>query len=194
MRCRFRAAIRESDVLHSERWQAPASSTCLKPSRGGAAKSSPVHPFLAVCPRQDISEIFLKEQKFESEVLGVIEAGHDEAGARKRRVCGYEASSGMWTHDNTIKQSFVMKSKQSFVMKFKSRHDHFSVGAVAPEESRFEKFETGFFFETSAYAHLSRKLQKIFPLPPECSEPEDVRILLITIQEKLSKFPVPGEG
>ena len=194
MRCRFRAAIRESDVLHSERWQVPASSTCLKPSRDGAAKPSPVHPFLAVCPGQDISEIFLKEQKFESEVLDIIEAVYGEAEARKRRVCGYEASSGMWTHDDTIKQSFVMKSKQSFVMKSKSRHDHFSVGAVAPEESRFEKFETGFFFETFAYAHLSRKLQKIFPLPPECSEPEDVRILLSTIQEKLSKFPVPGEG
>jgi hypothetical protein len=65
---------------------------------------------------------------------------------------------------------------------------------VAPGESRFEKFETGLFFETSAYAHFGRKLQKIFPVPPESSEPKDVRVLLSRIQAKLNKFPVPGES
>jgi hypothetical protein len=85
-------------------------------------------------------------------------------------------------------------AKQSFVMKSTSNSNRFQSGAVAPGESRFEKFETGLFFETSAYAHFGRKLQKIFPVPPESSEPKDVRVLLRRIQAKLNKFPVPGES
>jgi hypothetical protein len=67
-------------------------------------------------------------------------------------------------------------------MKPASRNNHFRAGGVAPGESRFEKFETGFLFEAT------------FPVPPESSEPEDVRVLLTEIQAKLNNFPVPGEG
>jgi hypothetical protein len=76
-------------------------------------------------------------------------------------------------------------------MKSASKNNHFRGGTVAPGESRFEKFETGLFCESAAFAHFGRKLQKIFPVPPENSEPEDVRVLLSKIQAKLNKFPVP---
>ena len=79
-------------------------------------------------------------------------------------------------------------------MKPASKNSHFRAGTVAPGESRFEKFETGFLYEASTYAPFGRKLQKIFPLPPESSEPEDVRVLLSEIQAKLNNFPVPEEG
>lgn len=67
-------------------------------------------------------------------------------------------------------------------------------GALAPGESRFEKPEVGSFRETTACAHFGRKLQKIFPLPSNSSEPENVRILLLKIQAKLDKPPIPGDG
>jgi hypothetical protein len=104
----------------------------------------------------------------------------------KQRNCSRKASSGARIPGNTIKQSFVMKPA--------SRNNHFRAGGVAPGESRFEKFETGFLFEASAHAPFGRKLQKTFPVPPESSEPEDVRVLLSEIQAKLNNFPVPGEG
>ena len=73
------------------------------------------------------------------------------------------------------------------------KNDHFPDGALALNESKFEKPETGPFCETAVCAHFGRRLQKIFPLPPHSSEPEIVRILLRKIQAKLDKPPVPGE-
>ena len=75
-------------------------------------------------------------------------------------------------------------------MKSISQNVHLPSGTVAPEESRFEKLETGPFFDTGACAHFRRKLQKIFPLPPENSEPEDLRVLVNKIQAKLNSSAV----
>ncbi len=63
------------------------------------------------------------------------------------------------------------------------------------KESRFETFDLEPFLkpEPVACAQFRRNLQKIFPLPPENSEPEDVRVLLKKIQAKLSGCPVPGD-
>jgi hypothetical protein len=73
-------------------------------------------------------------------------------------------------------------------------NDRFQRGALAPDESKFEKLEFGPFRETAVCAHFGWKLQKIFPLPPGSSEPENVRILLRKIHAKLDNPPVPGEG
>jgi hypothetical protein len=73
-------------------------------------------------------------------------------------------------------------------------NDRFQRGALAPDESKFEKLEIGPFRETAVCAHFGWKLQKIFPLPPGSSEPENVRILLRRIQAKLDTPPVPGGG
>jgi len=72
--------------------------------------------------------------------------------------------------------------------------NRFQGGALAPGESKFEKLEIGPFRETAARAQFVRKLQQIFPLPPNSSEPENVRALLRKIQAKLDKPPVPGDG
>jgi len=64
-------------------------------------------------------------------------------------------------------------------------NDRFQGDALAPDESKFEKPEIGPFGETVVRAHFARKLQKIFPLPPYSSEPENVRILLRKIQAML---------
>ena len=64
---------------------------------------------------------------------------------------------------------------------------------MAPDESKFENPLIGFFPETTVRAHFGRKLQKIFPLPCNSSEPENVRILLRKIQAKLDNSPVPGD-
>ncbi|MDQ6702902.1 MAG: hypothetical protein M3Z96_07275 [Pseudomonadota bacterium] len=77
-------------------------------------------------------------------------------------------------------------------MKLTPENDRFQGGALAPDESKFEKFEIGPFRDTAVCAHFGRKLQKIFPLPSGSSEPENVRILLRKIQAKLDKPPVPG--
>jgi hypothetical protein len=66
--------------------------------------------------------------------------------------------------------------------------DQFTGGA-SPDESKFEKPEVG---ESVARSHFARKLQKVFPLPPYRSEPDDIRILLRKIQAKFDKPPVPG--
>ncbi|MGH9676204.1 MAG: hypothetical protein ACRD36_03805 [Candidatus Acidiferrum sp.] len=79
-------------------------------------------------------------------------------------------------------------------MKLTPEYDCFQGGALAPDESKFEKPEIWPFRETMVRAHFGRKLQKIFPLPSSSSEPEDVRILLLKIQAKLDKPPVPGNG
>jgi hypothetical protein len=70
-------------------------------------------------------------------------------------------------------------------MKLAPENDTFRGGALAPVESKFEKPEIGSFRETTVCAHFGRKLQKIFPLPLNSSEPENVRILLRKIQTKL---------
>lgn len=72
-------------------------------------------------------------------------------------------------------------------------YHRFQDGALAPDESRFEKLEIGPLPETAVCAHFSRKLQKIFPLPSGSSEPENVRLLLRKIRAKLDKLPVPGD-
>ena len=70
-------------------------------------------------------------------------------------------------------------------MKLAPENVTFRGGALAPDESKFEKPEIGSFRETTVCAHFGRKLQKIFPLPLNSSEPENVRILLRKIQAKL---------
>jgi hypothetical protein len=72
-------------------------------------------------------------------------------------------------------------------MKSKLKRDRFLGGAMGPGESRFETFEPGPVLERASYAHLGHKLRMLFPLPPESTEPEDVRVLLSEIQAKLSK-------
>jgi hypothetical protein len=81
-----------------------------------------------------------------------------------------------------------------FGMKLTPKNDRFQGDALAPNESKFEKPEIGPFRETAVCAHFGRKLQKIFPLPSNSSEPENVRILLRKIQAKLDKPPVAGDG
>jgi hypothetical protein len=81
-----------------------------------------------------------------------------------------------------------------FGMKFMVENDCFQGGALAPDESKFEKAEIGSLRETKVCAHFGRKLQKIFPLPSNSSEPENVRILLRKIQAKLDKLLVPEDG
>ena len=64
---------------------------------------------------------------------------------------------------------------------------------MGPGQSRFETFEHGPILERASYAHFGRKLRMIFPLPPESSQPEEVRILLSEIQARLSKVS-PGDS
>jgi hypothetical protein len=54
-------------------------------------------------------------------------------------------------------------------------------------ESRFEKADIGPFAEPSIQAHFGRTLKKLFPLPREHSEPNEMHILLQKIQAKLGK-------
>ena len=77
-------------------------------------------------------------------------------------------------------------------MKLTPENVCFQGGALAPDESKFEKPEIGF-RDATVCAHFGRKLQKIFPLPCNNSEPDNVRILLLKIQAKLDKLPVPGD-
>ena len=79
-------------------------------------------------------------------------------------------------------------------MKLTPENNRFQGDALAPDESKFEKPETWPFRETTVCAHFGRKLQKIFPLPSNSSEPENVRILLRKIHAKLDKQPLPGDG
>jgi hypothetical protein len=111
--------------------------------------------------------------------LGLRGQGHGKARARKRRSCVREAQHSLRTGGIPIKQLFTMKSKL--------KRDRFLGGAMGPVESRFETFEPGPVLERASFAHFGRKLRMIFPLPPESSEPEDVRILLGEIQARFSK-------
>ncbi len=79
-------------------------------------------------------------------------------------------------------------------MKLTPESDRFQGGALAPSESKFEKPEIGPIREITVCARFSRKLQKIFPLPSNSSEPENVRIQLRKIQAMLDKPLVPGDG
>ncbi|MGH6853774.1 MAG: hypothetical protein ACREDJ_11400, partial [Methylocella sp.] len=72
-------------------------------------------------------------------------------------------------------------------------NDRFQGGALVPDESKFEKPEVGPFRDTAVCALFGRKLQKIFPLPSNSSEPEIVGMLLRKIQAKLDKPPVPRD-
>jgi hypothetical protein len=54
-------------------------------------------------------------------------------------------------------------------------------------ESRFEKADIGPFVEPSIQAHFGRALKKLFPLPAQHSEPDEMHILLQKIQETLEK-------
>jgi hypothetical protein len=54
-------------------------------------------------------------------------------------------------------------------------------------ESRFEKADIGPFAEPSIQARFGRTLKKLFPLPPDHSEPNEMHILLQKIQVKLGK-------
>jgi hypothetical protein len=78
-------------------------------------------------------------------------------------------------------------------MKFLPETDHFGSGALAAHESRFEQPDIGPACETSVRTNFGRKLQQVFPLPPENSEPEDVRRLLRRIEPKLDGPPVPNK-
>jgi len=80
-----------------------------------------------------------------------------------------------------------------FGMKLMAENGHFQGDALAPDESKFEKPEIGFFREATVCAHFGQKLQKIFPLPCNSSEPENVRILLRKIQAKLDNSPETSE-
>ncbi len=78
-------------------------------------------------------------------------------------------------------------------MKLTPENVCFQGDALAPDESRFEKPEIVSFREATVCAHFGRKLQKIFPLPCNSSEPDNVRILLRKIQAKLDRLPVLGD-
>jgi hypothetical protein len=79
-------------------------------------------------------------------------------------------------------------------MKIMTENGRFQGGALAPDESKFEKPDIWPFRETTMCAHFGRKLQKIFPLPSTSSEPENVRILLHEIRAKLDEQHRPGDG
>jgi hypothetical protein len=98
---------------------------------------------------------------------------------------GRQARFSFLTPEKNVKQSFA---KQSFAMKSTTQHDPFRGSPVALGESKFEKVETGPFFGTSVFAHFGRRLQTVFPLPPDSSMPEEVHILLSEIQAKLKNF------
>jgi hypothetical protein len=71
--------------------------------------------------------------------------------------------------------------------------EHSRDGALPANESRFEQPDIGPSGETAIRAHFGRKLQKLFSLPPENSEPADVRKLLRRIEAKLNGPPVRHE-
>jgi hypothetical protein len=79
-------------------------------------------------------------------------------------------------------------------MKLTPEKDRFRNGAFAPDESKFEKPEIGPYWEPGVRARFGRKLQQIFPLPSNSSEPENFRIVLRKIQARFDKPPVPGDG
>ncbi len=109
-----------------------------------------------------------------------------EAAARKPRICNGNA----WFRARVREPN----NQAVFGMTLTQENDRFLGGALAPDESKFEKLEIGFFRETTVCSHFGGKLQKIFPLPSNSSEPENVRILLGKIQAQLDKPSVFGDG
>ena len=81
-----------------------------------------------------------------------------------------------------------------FGMKIMAENGRFQGDGLASDDSKFEKPEIGSLWETKVCAHFGRKLQKIFPLPSNNSEPETVRILVRKIQANLDKLLVPEDG
>jgi hypothetical protein len=81
-----------------------------------------------------------------------------------------------------------------FGMKLTTEKNGFRDGAFASDESKFERPEIGPLGETAVRAQFGRKLEQIFPLPSNSSEPETVRILLRKIHAKFDTPPVPGDG
>jgi hypothetical protein len=55
-------------------------------------------------------------------------------------------------------------------------------------ESGFEKADIGLLAEPSIQARFGRTLKKLFPLPSEHSEPNEMHILLQKIQAKLENI------
>ena len=133
--------------------------------------------------------ILAAEQKLALDVLGV-------KGARRWPKWGVRAVNPR--ERTALCRARVREPNNQAVvgMKLSPENDRFQVqgGALAPDESRFEKPEIGDFRETAVCAHFGWKLQKIFPVPSGGSEPEIVRILLRKIQAKLDRPPVPGDG
>jgi hypothetical protein len=128
--------------------------------------------------------ILAAEQKLALDVLGI-------KGAGRRRNWGMRAG----TPGDRCRGRVREPNNQAVVgMNLTRENDRFQGGALAPDESRFEKPEIGDFRETALCAHFGWKLQKIFPVQSGGSEPEIVRILLRKIQAKLDKPPVPGDG
>jgi hypothetical protein len=84
--------------------------------------------------------------------------------------------------------------KAVFGMEIMAENGRFQGDGLASHESKFEKSEIGSLRDTRVCAHFGRKLQKIFPLPSNSSEPETVRILLRKIHAKLDKLLVPEDG
>jgi hypothetical protein len=133
--------------------------------------------------------LWCTEQKLALDVLGVKGAGRwrnwgVRAGNPRDRMAGARCRERV-REPNT--QAVVG-------MNLTPENDRFQGGALAPDESRFEKPEIGDFRETALCAHFGWKLQKIFPVQSGGFEPEIVRILLRKIQAKLDKPPVPGDG
>jgi hypothetical protein len=58
---------------------------------------------------------------------------------------------------------------------------------LSDSESRLEKADIGLLAEPSIQARFGRTLKKLFPLPPEYSEPNEMHILLQKIQGKFEK-------
>jgi hypothetical protein len=72
-------------------------------------------------------------------------------------------------------------------MKPNPKAQSISASPFARCESRFEKADIGLLVEPSIQARFGRTLKKLFPLPPEHSEPNEMHILLQKIQVKLEK-------
>jgi hypothetical protein len=124
------------------------------------------------------------EQKLASEVLGVKGQIYGEAAACKPRIA-------MGARDVRLREA---TDQAVFGMKIMAENGRFQGDGLASDESKFEKPEIGPLRETKVSAHFGRKLQKIFPLPSNSSEPETVHILLRKIQAKLDKLLVPEDG
>ncbi|MCI0466378.1 MAG: hypothetical protein L0Y57_05150 [Beijerinckiaceae bacterium] len=70
------------------------------------------------------------------------------------------------------------QTEQFIRMRVTPDRECFSNGASAAKESKFEQPELDVCCETAVGAYFGRKLQLLFPLPPENSEPEHVRAIL----------------